>query len=294
LRNKGHTIRARNNLYGWLFISPALLCFMLFILIPTITVVITSLTNYDMFSAVRFVGLLNFARVFRDKVFRRSLVNICYYVVLYVPPLIALSFLFANLLNNKIRSIKVFRTMYYLPGLTSVVASSIVWSWLLNPNFGLVNQVLGLFGIKGPLWLAHSTWAMPSIVIICLWMTLGGNILIYLATLQSIPQNLYEAAEIDGANWFYKMMRITAPLSLRTTCFLITIGLIGAFQLFDQTYVLTRGGPANATMVPVFLIYTNAFTELQVGYASAQSVVLFFLILVFTQVVRRFDKGRFF
>jgi multiple sugar transport system permease protein len=292
--NKGLSIRARNNLYGWLFILPALLCFIVFILIPTVTVVMTSLTNYDMFSTVRFVGLLNFARVFRDKVFIRSLVNICYYVVLYVPLLIAFSFVFANLLNNKIRSIHLFRTMYYLPGLTSAVASSLVWSWLLNPNFGLVNQILGLFGIRGPLWLAHSTSAMPSIVIICLWMTLGGNTLIYLATLQSIPPSLYEAAEIDGANWFQRMMHITAPLSSPTTYFLIIIGLIGAFQLFDQTYVLTRGGPANATMVPVYLIYTNAFTELQVGYASAQSVVLFLLILVSTQFVRRFNKERFF
>ena len=286
------TMKAKTyqNLMGYLFIAPAVLFFVIFIVIPILISLWLSLTNYDVLSQSDFIGLENYARLFKDKIFHRTLLNILQYVVMYVPAIVIISFLLALLLNVKIKGVKIFRALYYLPTLTSAVAASTVWLWLLNPQFGLVNQLLEMIGIKGPMWLSHSSTAMVSIVMVTVWMTLGGNMIMYLAAMQNLPESLYESASIEGANKFQMMTKITVPLLSPTTFFILTMTLIGAFQLYDQAYVLTRGGPANSTLTPVYLIYNNAFNELQMGYASAQAVAMFVLIFIVTFVMQKINK----
>lgn len=209
---------------------------------------------------------------------------------MYVPSVVILSFLLAVLLNQKVRGIRVFRVLFYLPCLTSTVASSMVWKWLMNPQGGLLNMLLSAVGLPTSAWLNESKTAMVSIVIICVWSTLASNIMIYLAALQNIPGSVYESASIDGVGRWRRIWKITLPLVAPTTFFVLTMALIGAFQVFDQIYVLTSGGPAHATTVPMYSIYTNAFQESQLGYACSQAMILFLMILVVTLVQQKFNK----
>lgn len=282
--------RRRQNLIGWAFIAPAVVLFAVAIAIPSVMALGLSFTNFNIFSPTRFVGVDNYLRAFQDTYFLLSLKNIAIFVVLYVPAVVIISFLLAALLNSRIRGIRVFRVLFFLPALTSPVASAIVWKWLMSPSEGLLNQLLGLVGLPPSSWLNDSRTAMVSIVIICVWSAVAMNTVIYLAALQGVPTAVYESARIDGAGWFRQLWQITLPLVAPTTFFVVTIGLIGAFQVFDQIYVLTQGGPANATSVPLFLIYQNAFKELQMGYASAQAMVLFVFILAVTVVQQKLNK----
>ena len=291
---RGQTQKSYTNLMGYLFVAPAVLFFLAFTAIPVVIAISISLTNYDVFSQLKFVGLDNYLRAFDDPIFRKALLNILYFSLMYIPLVMVGSFLIAALVNRPTASAKAFRTVYYAPGLTSAVASATVWLWLLNPTYGLVNTLLAAFGIQGPMWLNHSDTAMISVVIICAWGALGGNMIIYLAAMQNIPPSLYEYARLEGARWHTVAGRITLPLVAPTSFFVLTMTLIGAFQLFDQAYVLTKGGPANATMTPVYLIYGNAFTELQMGYASAQSVLLFAIILTISLVTQKVNKNSYF
>ncbi len=287
------TNKAQQNISGYLFAGPAILFFSLFNLLPVLLAVYLSFTNYDILSRRDWIGLDNYRRLFQDEIFFLTIQNIIFFVILYVPSMIFLSLLFAILLNSGVRGMKFFRTVYYVPGLTSGVAASTVWLWLLNPEYGLVNQILSYFGIVGPAWLSRSETAMISIVAVVLWMGIGGNIVLYLAGLQNIPQSLYESAYLDGAGKLKAARYITIPMLRPTTFFVMTMLMIGAFQLFDQAYVLTRGGPANSTLTPVYLIYNNGFNELNMGYASAQALGLFILILVFTLLSQKFDKEKY-
>lgn len=280
----------KKNLTGWLFITPALLCFGFFMLIPAIMAVFMSFTSYNVFTPMKFIGLENYARAFLDTYFLIALKNICLYVVLFVPAVVVLSFLLAVLLNNKVHGMKAFRVMFYLPCLTSAVASAIVFKWLMNPAEGLLNNILNKIGLPSLAWLNDSRTAMVSIVVICVWSSLASNIMIYLAALQNVPESVYESARLDGANAFQNMTRITLPLVAPTTFFVLTMALIGSFQVFDQIYVLTSGGPAHATTVPMYLVYTNAFKESQMGYACAQAMILFVVIMVVTLVQQKFNK----
>ncbi len=280
----------RRNLTGWLFITPAMIVFVMFLFIPAIMSVYLSFTSYNVFSPAKFIGIKNYTRAFSDTYFLIALKNIFMYVIMFVPSVIALSFLLAVLLNAKVKGIKSFRILFYLPCLTSTVASAIVWKWLMNPSSGLLNKIGGVFGLPRIVWLNESKTALVSIVIICVWSTLASNIMIYLAALQNIPQSVYESAKIDGAGTVKRMLRITLPLVAPTTFFVTTMALIGSFQVFDQIYVLTSGGPAHATTVPMYLIYTNAFKESQMGYACAQAMVLFVMIMAVTFIQRKFNK----
>lgn len=280
----------RRNLTGWLFITPAMIVFVMFLFIPAIMSVYLSFTSYNVFSPAKFIGIKNYTRAFSDTYFLIALKNIFMYVIMFVPSVIALSFLLAVLLNAKVKGIKSFRILFYLPCLTSTVASAIVWKWLMNPSSGLLNKIGGVFGLPRIVWLNESKTALVSIVIICVWSTLASNIMIYLAALQNIPQSVYESAKIDGAGTVKRMLRITLPLVAPTTFFVTTMALIGSFHVFDQIYVLTSGGPAHATTVPMYLIYTNAFKESQMGYACAQAMVLFVMIMAVTFIQRKFNK----
>lgn len=249
-----------------------------------------SFTSYNGFTAAKFSGIDNYIRLFHDTYFLQSLQNILKYVILYVPSVVILSFLLAVLLNQKMPGIKIFRVLYYLPCLTSTVASSMVWKWLMNPQGGLLNKILAAVGLPTFAWLNSSKTAMVSIVIICVWSTLASNIMIYLAALQNVPSSVYESASLDGAGRFCQMRQITLPLVAPTTFFVLTMALIGSFQVFDQIWVLTSGGPAHATTVPMYMIYTNAFRESQLGYACAQAMILFLMILVVTAAQQKFNK----
>ena len=247
------------NLTGWMFITPAFLCFLVFLLIPAVMAVAMSFTSYNVFTPAKFIGVKNYVRAFQDTYFGIAMKNICLYVLMFVPAVVVLSFLLAVLLNARVRGVKVFRVLFYLPCLTSTVASAIVWRWLMNPSGGLLNKLLEAVGLPPQTWLNNSKTALGSIVIICVWSTLASNIMIYLAALQNVPASVYESARLDGAGWFRQLFHITVPLVAPTTYFVLSMALIGSFQVFDQIYVLTSGGPAHATTVPMYMIYSNAF-----------------------------------
>lgn len=280
----------RRNIIGWLFVAPALFCFLCFLLIPALMAVGISFTSYNVFTPMKFIGIKNYLRAFDDTYFLISLKNIMVYVIMFVPSVVILSFGLAVLLNTKMRGIKGFRILFYLPCLTSTVASAIVWKWMMNPSGGLLNKILALLHLPAGAWLNESGSALPSIVIICVWSTLASNIMIYLAALQNVPEAVYESARMDGAGFLQQTVRITLPLVAPTTFFVLTMALIGAFQVFDQIYVLTSGGPSHSTTVPMYMIYSNAFKESQMGYACAQAMILFLMILVVTVIQQRLNK----
>ena len=288
------SMKARRDIVGYIFVLPALLCFVIFVLIPLILSLILSFYKTDMFFMdMEAVGFATFGRVFRDTLFWRSIGNILLYTLMAVPMNVILSLVLAALVNSKIRGSKVFRLLFYLPSITSTVAASIVWLWLMNPAYGLLNEILNAFGLPDATWLSHSKTALVSVTLITVWQGVGGNMIIFVAALQNVPQQLYEAAKLDGAGVFTMFFRITIPMLMPTMYFILTMTLIGAFQLYDQVYVLTSGGPANATLTPVYLIWQNSFGEnagAQAGYAAAQSFILFLIIMAVTIVIRRFDR----
>lgn len=277
-------------LMGYLFISPAMTLFVVFALLPAVVALGLSFTNYDILNPAKWVGLNNYTRLLGDDLFFTSLRNILYYSILYIPLMIFLSLGLAIALNRKVPGMTIFRVIYYFPMITSAVAASTVWVWLLNRDYGVINQLLGFVGIDGPAWLSNSDTAMLAVVFVTLWQGLGGNMIIYLAGLQGIPGYLYEAAVLDGANQWQLIQHITWPALRNTTFFVVTLALIGSFQLFDQAYVMTQGGPGHATLTPVYNIYNTGFNRLQMGYASSQAFVLFLIILVVSLISTRINR----
>jgi multiple sugar transport system permease protein len=275
---------------GLIFIAPVLVLFVIFVVLPAITALYLSFTSYDILTAPEWVGLKNYERILDDSLFHRALRNIVTYCVIYVPSMIALSLVLALALNRKRPGMTIFRAIYYLPVVTSPVASAVVWTWILNRDFGAVNQLLGYIGIDGPAWLSSSDTALYSIVMVTLWGGLGGNMVIYLAGLQGVPVELAEAARLDGASAIQVFRDVTWPMLRTTTLFVVTVTLIGSFQLFDQAYVMTQGGPGYATLTPVYSIYQNGFNRLQMGYASSQAFVLFIVILAITFIQLRINR----
>jgi multiple sugar transport system permease protein len=208
--------------------------------------------------------------------------NTAFYTVLYVPAGLLVALGTALLLNRSSRVSRVFRTLFYIPVVSSTVATAAIWFWLLNPQYGLLNVVLGWFGIDGPAWLYESRWAMIAIVMMSVWAGFGANMIIYLGALQGVPGELVDAARVDGAGVFRVFWHVTLPSISRANFLILTLLLIAAFQVFDQAYVLTKGGPGNSTLTLVYYIYDRGFGRLEMGYASALSFVLFLVILVFS------------
>jgi multiple sugar transport system permease protein len=276
---------------AYLFISPTILLFAVFTIIPVFMAFYLSFTNYDVLSRRDWIGLDNYRKLIADDLLWQTFRNVLYYTVIFVPLNILTSLLIALLLNKARRGVKLFRTLNYLPTLTSAVAAATVWLWILHPEYGLLNGFLGYFGITGPAWLSETGTAMTSIIMVTLWQAVGSNMVIYLAGLQGVPDFLYESAKLDGANAFQRFRFITWP-QLRPTTFLVsTMSIIGSLQLFDQAFVLTEGGPANATKTPVYLIYQQGFNQLQMGYASSQAFVLALAILIFSLINMRLSKA---
>ncbi|WP_340459659.1 carbohydrate ABC transporter permease [Streptomyces sp. A475] len=272
-------------------VAPALLHAALWIGLPVVAAVFLAFTSYDVLSAPKFVGLDNFRDMLGDAVFRKSVLNTVVYTFFTVPFGMALGLLLALALNAGLRARGVFRTAIFLPQVTATVAIALVWLWIYNPRNGLFTTLLSIFGVESPAWLASTTWAMPSVILVGIWQGIGMKMLIYLAALQNLPKELYEAASVDGASKVRQFFSLTLPLLKPATFFVLITSMISAFQSFDQIYILTDGGPANSTTMMTYEIYKSAFREFRVGYACAQSLVLFVLLMAFTLVNRRMMGG---
>lgn len=274
----------KRNITGYLFISPWLIGLACFTLFPLGYSFGLAFTDWNILEPAKFVGLRNFDKLAHDPNVRDSLKVTAIYVLSSVPLGTALSILLALLLNQNVKGMRFFRTLFYLPSVVSGVAVSMLWIWIFEGNYGLLNTVLSWFGVKGPQWLTDSKTALLSIIIMSLW-GVGGSMVIYLAGLQGVPRSLHEAAELDGAGPLRRFWHITVPLLTPTVFFNLIMGLIGSFQVFTQALVMTGGGPGNATLFYVLYLYQNAFQFFKMGYASALGWVLFVIILVLILVL---------
>jgi multiple sugar transport system permease protein len=273
-----------------LFLLPALIPLIVFRLFPMLASLVVSLTEWNLLRAPEFVAIDNYINVLTDPKFHKALSNTLYYMIGYLPFVLIGALGIAVLLNSKLKGAAFFRGIYFLPVVTSWVVVALLWKWLLSPEGGIVNYLLGVVGIEGPGWWTDPNWAMPSIIIASVWKDLGFNMLILLAGLQSIPEHLYEAATIDGATRWEKLRYVTLPLLTPSILFAMILAMIGAFQVFDQVWVMTEGGPAGATTVVMEQVVKNAFRYGLMGEASAMSWVLFAIILAFTAFQLRFQK----
>lgn len=272
------------------FLLPSLAGLILFQFIPMLTSAVLSFSDWDMLSKAKYVGFDNYAEALKDETSLDSLIHIFQYIAGYMPSVLILGLFFAVLLNRKMKGVKLYRLFVFIPVITSWVAVSIVWRWLLNGQNGLVNYLLSLAGIKGPVWLQDFFWAMPSIIAVSVWKDLGYVTIILLGGLQEISDDYYEAATIDGASGLQKFFRVTLPLLTPAIFFVLVISLINGFQLFDQVMVMTGGGPAGRTSTLVQQIYGNAFQNYKMGFASAQSWILFVIIFAVTIIQQQLQK----
>jgi len=272
------------------FLLPSLIGMSVFVIVPILASLGLSFTKWDLIGDIEWVGLSNYIKVLKDDNIHAALWHTLQFIAGYLPTVMIISLGLAMLLNQKLRGVVVFRALYFIPVITSWVAVSMIWKWLLNPEFGIVNYLLSLVGIQGPGWLFDADWAMIGIILTSVWKDIGFVTVIYLAGLQEIPDHLYEAAQIDGVNAWQKFRHITWPMLSSTTFFVVTISLINSFQVFDQVWVMTEGGPAGATSVMIEQVYRNAFGYYKMGYASAISWVLFICIFVFTFLQNRFQN----
>ena len=280
------TNRQRESLMGYLFLSPWLLGFVIFLAGPMIASFYLSFTQYKVIQAPSWIGLANYQRMLTDELFYHSLRVTLVYTAISVPLGIAAALGVAVLLNQKIIASGLFRTIFYLPSIISGVAVAIVFAWIFNFRFGILNYLLSLVGVAGPNWLGSPRWALWAFVLMSLW-GIGGNVVIFLAALQGVPQSLYEAAEIDGAGSWQRFWKITLPMISPALLFVFIMGVIGTFQTFTQSYIMTGGGPANATLFYLLYLYKNAFNWFEMGYASALAWVLFLIIMVCTLILLR-------
>ncbi len=282
---------------AYLFLLPSLLGFLVFVVLPVGASLGISFTEWGLLGAPEWVGLRNFQQLLqRDPLFWQVLGNTLYLMVAIVPLQLAVGLLVAVALNQAIRGLLVYRVIYFMPVVTTVVAGAIVFQFLLNRNYGLISQAIWGLGdltglpIQPPDFLNDTAWAKPAVVLLTLWKNVGFTMVIYLAALQGVPQALYDAANVDGASAWQRFRSITLPLVSPTTFFLLIIQMIGAFQLFTEAYVMTRGGPANSTLTVVYYIYQNAFDFGRMGKASAMAWFLFVFIFLFTFLQTRLQR----
>lgn len=281
---------ARRALTYAIFLGPSLLGLAMFLLGPVIASLGLSFTSWDLLTPPEFVGLRNFRRLIGDAEFWAALRHSLTFLGGYIPLVMAAGLLVAVALNSRIPARNLFRTVYFLPVVASWVAVALVWKWLLNPAYGLVNNSLAQVGIQGPAWLFDPAWAMFAVILTSVWKDTGFVMVILLAGLQGIPREYYEAASIDGATGAQGLWHITLPLLSPALFFALSISLINSFQVFDQVYVMTGGGPAGSTTVLVERIVKNAFSFSRMGYASSMSWVLFVLIFLTTVVFSRLQR----
>ncbi len=281
---------ARRWLVLALFLGPSLLGVLLFVAGPIVASLALAFTSWDLLTPPTFAGLRNFERLSRDLEFWAALRHTVTFLAGYVPLVLVTGLAVAVALNGRVPARGAFRAIFFLPVVTSWVAVALVWKWLLNPQFGLVNAWLAQLGVRGPAWLFDPGWAMPSVIMTSVWKDTGFVMVILLAGLQAIPREYFEAAAIDGASRWQQLRHVTVPLLAPAIFFALTISLINSFQVFDQVYVMTGGGPAGATTVLVERIVKQAFSFSRMGYASAMSWVLFVLIFATTFAFSRLQR----
>lgn len=278
--------RTREAIHGYIFMLPAILGLLIFMLGPIVVSLYLSFTRYDLLTSPEWIGLENYATLFKDPLFWQALRVSAIYSLVSVPLGLACALVAAVLLNQKMRGITVFRSIYYLPTVISGVGVAMLWRWMFNFQYGVINVLLSYVGIRGPAWITDERWALPALIVSSLW-GIGGTMLIFLAGLQGIPSELYEAAEIDGAGRLRQFRAITLPLISHVTFFNLVLGIIGALQNFTDAFVMTGGGPNNSTLFLTLYLYRNAFQYLNMGFASAVAWVLFLIVLILTLVVFR-------
>ncbi len=278
--------RRQEVVLAWIFSAPGLLLLAVFLLIPFLMAFGLGFTDQRLIPnpsvPTRFVALRNFIRLFTDELFHRALLNNFLFAAVVVPLQTSLALLLAILVNQKIRFTNFFRTVYFSPVVTTMVVVAIVWSFLYNPGEGFINAFIQTvtFGLLGPYnWLTNPQLAFPAIMLLSIWQGVGFQMVIYLAGLQDIPRELYEAAQVDGANRWRQFLNVTLPQLRNTTIFVVIATTILAFKLFDQVWVMTKGGPQEATMTTMILVYSEGFKQLRVGYASAITIVFFLIVL---------------
>jgi multiple sugar transport system permease protein len=284
------SLAKREAIACYLFIAPCVLGLLIFTLGPMLTSFFIAFTDWDIMTHPVWIGLANYKEIFTDDpLFWKSLGNTVYYTLFAVPLGLIGSFLLALLLNTKVKGLSFFRTAFYLPAIVPAVASSMLWLWILQPEFGLLNSFLRMFHLPAPPWMADPSWAKPAIILTMLW-GLGNGMIIYLAGLQGIPEQQYEAAALDGANAWYQFWHITIPQISPVIFFNLIMGMIGALQVFTQAFVMSNGlgGPADSTLFYVFYIFNKAFREFQMGYACALAWILFVIVLLITLIQFKF------
>ena len=293
-RNRpGAKLRRRNTLIGWTFILPNFIGFGILTLAPVLTLFYIAFTDWNAFGNANWVGPANFVRLLNDNSFRIALTNTIAYSAMYIPLTLVVSLGLAMLLNTKLRGIAFFRTAAFFPYITSIVAIAMVWNILFSPEYGPINQMLRAIGLADPPgWLTSPTWALPAVALISMWRDAGYYMILFLAGLQTIPRELYEAARMDGANGWQRFWNVTLP-GLRPTTFFVTVMMvIGSFKILDLILVLTRGGPGQATLVISQFIFREGFERNSFGYASAAAIVLFLLCISITIVQFMVNKRR--
>jgi multiple sugar transport system permease protein len=277
--------------WAWVFLAPTIIGLTVLSAGPILATLVISLTRWDLLTAPKLVGLDNYAAILRDDRFLIALRNTTFYTVVSVPVGLVLALGLAMALNQRIRGIAWIRTAYFLPLVTSTTAIALVWLWIYNPQGGLLNQVLGLAGISPIKWVSDPAWAMTSIVIMSVWQGLPMNVIIFLAGLQGVPQEYHDAASVDGAGRVARFRNVTLPLLTPSIFFTGILALIGAFQVFDQVYILARPGqPTSATVTMVYVIYEEGFRNFRMGQASAASWILFMIVAVLTVVYFRSQR----
>lgn len=292
-KKKGRSPR-RAGITPYIMILPAYAVYLLFVLVPVFAGLAFSFTNYDFYKTMDFVGLQNYINLMHDDEFVRSVFNTLYYAFFTIIPTIAIGVVLAVMVNKGTRGTKVFRTCLYIPNVGSMVALSMIWLWIFDPTVGFLNQIVTALGFPAQQWLFNEATAMPCLIIMGIWRSAGYNMVISLAGLQSIPNDLYEAARIDGASEIKQFFSITLPMLRPTTFFLLVTGCINSFMVFEQVNIMTNGGPLNSTTTIVHQIYTSAFLNFKAGYGSAMAMILLAMTIVFTLLNFRFanqDNG---
>jgi multiple sugar transport system permease protein len=282
VRREPSKLQRREAIEGFVMALPWMIGFVLFTAGPLVAALVLGLTDWDIITPPKFVGLENFAKIFTDdKVFLTSAWVTISYAAMAVPLHVILGFILAGLLNTRVPGHSIFRAIYYLPTVLPLVASAVLWTWVLNPEFGLVNYLLSLVGITGPGWLTDEDWALPSIVLMNLSF-IGTTMVIMLAGLQRVPQELTEAAQLDGANRWQVLWNVTLPFMSPVIFFTIIVNINNSFQTFTQAFVMTGGGPGTSTTFYMLYLYNNAFRYLRMGYANALALILFIAIIAIT------------
>ena len=280
----------RGRWLGYIYGGPVIVAFLLFNLYPMMLGLYLSFTSWDILRPPTFIGLRNWVDLLSDDLLLRALLQTLYYAVASVAGATVLSLALALLLNQRLKTIGFYRTFFFLPAVTSLVAIAMVWRWIYNTEFGVLNAFLGSLGINPVNWLGDPVLAMPAVILMSIWRSAGFNTVLFLAGLQGVPQEYYEAAEIDGASRWDRFRHVTLPLVSPTTFFVVVNGLIGSWQVFDQVYILTRGGPQLSTITVVYLIYSNGFEWYKTGYASAMAYGLFLILIALTALQFIFQK----